>query len=716
MHRKTDRSEVQSSWLSPAVITTLFIGTVLSVTTYFISKNIERHDMAEMFRSAMKVKTISIRRELELNSQVLDDLKGLFKASTFVSRQEFKTFTTSILDRRPEIKALEWIPWVPLSRKGEFIKKAQQDGYTDFKFTRKNTTGGLTAQNNENKPFYFPVFYLEPLQGNEAAFGFDLASNPARYAALRKAWESGQKTATRKISLVQAQKKQNGILIFIPVYNDDPGDSDQRLKTLKGFVLGVYQISDIIDTAIEYVKADEITEGLHLLVTDISSSSPELLYGQDNEGMARKSRITYSETFNVADRKWEITGWPAETFIQSHEHWTPLITGTSIFLFTLLVSFSIRQRTAELQVTRSRSRAIIENVINGIITIDRYGKVERFNPAAERIFQYRDGEVIGRNVKMLMSEQDRPHHDTYLVNYLLTGNKRIIGTGREVVGKRKNGELFPMELAVSEMRVDNERKFIGIITDITERKKAEQALVDAKEKAIEANRLKSEFLNVMSHELRTPLTVMLGNLPLLTDPDDLPDPDEIKEIADDIESSGQHLLTLINDLLDISKIEAGKMQLNRERLKTPDIVEDSVSAIQAMADQKGIAIEKQIGDIELFADPVRIKQVMINILGNALKFTEQGRISIHVTREDQGVLFSIADTGCGMNEEDLAHIFEKFKQVDSSATRAAGGTGLGLAITEKLVTLHGGTITAESRINKGSTFRILIPHAERADE
>jgi signal transduction histidine kinase len=240
-------------------------------------------------------------------------------------------------------------------------------------------------------------------------------------------------------------------------------------------------------------------------------------------------------------------------------------------------------------------------------------------------------------------------------------------------------------------------------------KQAEEHLVKAKEAAEEANRLKSEFLDVMSHELRTPLTVMLGNVPLLKDIESMPQPDEFAEIALDIEDSGKHLLALINDLLDFSKIEAERMSLYREALNIAEVVDDAVSFLFKIAKNKSIPIEADVEKVEVYGDRIRIKQILYNLLGNAVKFTDTGKITVVVTSKDNLAYISVTDTGIGMKEKDLSVIFDKFRQVDGSVTRAAGGTGLGLAITKKLVEMHGGTIEVKSEYQRGSVFTFTIP-------
>lgn len=236
-----------------------------------------------------------------------------------------------------------------------------------------------------------------------------------------------------------------------------------------------------------------------------------------------------------------------------------------------------------------------------------------------------------------------------------------------------------------------------------------EGLKKAREKAEEANRIKSDFLNMMSHELRTPLTAIMGNLPLLTDEKDMPDAQEVAEIARDMEKSGMHLLSLINDLLDISKIEAGKMKLNMEAVSAASIIKDAVSTISVLAQKKGIAVETGMGDMEIQADPIRLKQILLNLLSNAVKFTDKGGIRVSVERDGDFVRFEVEDTGCGIRENDLPIVFEAFRQVDGSSTRNAQGTGLGLGITKKLVELHEGRISVASRFGEGSVFAFTLP-------
>lgn len=692
---------------SPAIVFTIVVGVMLSFTAFFVTRNLEWQDMQMRFDQLIDKQFASLKRELDLSVEVLLGVKGIFDASEFVSREEFQLFTAPKLASYPTIQALEWIPKVTAEQRAAYEASAHKDGFASFSITERHRQGQMVPAGARAE--YFPVFYMEPYKGNEAALGFDLASNTERLMTLTQSRDTGSKLATSRFILVQEQSQQFGFLIFVPIYQGKPRTLAERHKNIKGFVLGVYRIGDIFEKSINDAGFSDIQANLWLY-EKLGTEDQLLHFRQSHTGGSINTDLKYQKTFQVAGRDWTLVAHPTDEYVAFYRTWYPYDLLVIALFFTILLTAYLRQQFSELRESKEQARAIVRTVVNGILTINQHGTIEFLNPAAEKLFAYTEREVIGQNVKILMPEPYHSEHDNYLNNYVRTGQAKVIGIGREVTGKRKNGTTFPMELAVSEMHSDKGRKFVGIVTDITERKNAEQMLIEAKEKAEDANRLKSEFLNVMSHELRTPLTVMLGNLPLLTDPSDLPEADEIAEIAQDIEESGKHLLTLINDLLDLSKIEAGKMKLTMASFSVASVFEDmSIAAMKKMVENKGMGFDIQFENISITADPVRLKQILFNLLGNAVKFTDEGKITVNVTQDQGMAYFSVQDTGCGMKEEDLPYIFEVFRQVDGSSKRAASGTGLGLAITKRLVELHKGEITVTSQIGVGSRFTFSIP-------
>lgn len=398
--------------------------------------------------------------------------------------------------------------------------------------------------------------------------------------------------------------------------------------------------------------------------------------------------------------------------------------------FTQTAAIALQNATSrqKLQSSETRLRTIIQNTVDGLIVIDERGSIEVFNPAAEHLFGYHAEEVIGKNIKVLMPEPYRSQHDHYLRSYLETGIKKVIGVGREAQGLRKNGETFPMELAVSEMWVDGERKFTGIVRDITERKQAEEAIRKAhtelekayqraRELAIaaeDANKAKSAFLANMSHEIRTPMNGVLGMAELLMD---TPLDEEQSEYIRTLKNSAEGLLTLIDGLLDFSKIEAGKMSLEQIPCDLRVIAQETVRLFTPRAHSKGLTLRAVISDDtsrNVISDPVRLRQILSNFVSNAVKFTDAGEIVIHIEKRlcEGGAgryWLAVSDTGIGISEDKQNIIFESFTQADSTTTRHYGGTGLGLSICKKIAELMGGQIGVESQPGKGSTFWVEVP-------
>ncbi len=361
--------------------------------------------------------------------------------------------------------------------------------------------------------------------------------------------------------------------------------------------------------------------------------------------------------------------------------------------------------------SEAQLRAIFRTIVDAIVVIDGEGRILDFNPAAERIFGYAAEEVIGQNVRSLMPEPDSSQHDQYLKNYFQTGQPRIIGTGREVTGLHKDGGTVPLELAVSEVNYDGRRLFTGILRDITERKQAEEKLRQAKMEAETANRAKSSFLANMSHELRTPLNAIIGYSELLHEEAEERDDQPLLEDLGRIGIAARHLLSLINEVLDLSQIEAGRVQIEIAEIEIDSLLHEVGETVRPLAARNGnglkIECPADIGTIE--SDPTKLRQVLFNLLANAAKFTRDGVITVGARRGEDGMRFTVTDNGIGMTEEQLDRVFEEFAQADDDTRRNYGGTGLGLAISRKFCRILGGDLTAESSPGEGSRFTVDLP-------
>jgi PAS domain S-box-containing protein len=366
-----------------------------------------------------------------------------------------------------------------------------------------------------------------------------------------------------------------------------------------------------------------------------------------------------------------------------------------------------------------RKTAILDTALDAIVTIDEESRILEFNPAAERTFGYRREEAIGKKMhELLIPPELREQHLMGLKRYLETGVGRVIGRRIEVNAMRADGSQIPIELAITRIPVQGPAMFTAYLRDITERKRAEQeresllaSTAAAKEAPEKANKAKSQFLANMSHELRTPLNAIIGYSEMLQEEIELLNLTSFSSDLQRIHGAGKHLLTLINDVLDLSKIEAGKMELFVETFDITAMLEDVVNTIRPLAEKNSNRLELRhaanLGSMR--ADLTKVRQSLFNLLSNACKFTENGEITLDVSRDADCIRFRVSDTGIGVPREKLGSLFEPFSQVDKSTSRKYGGTGLGLSITDRFCRMMGGNIHAESEPGRGSTFEITLP-------
>ena len=358
----------------------------------------------------------------------------------------------------------------------------------------------------------------------------------------------------------------------------------------------------------------------------------------------------------------------------------------------------LEEELAESERAEALTRSILDTAVDGILTIDEKGVVQTVNAAVERLFGYPAEEVVGQNVSLLMPEPDRSAHDGYLRRYHETGERRVIGRGREVEGLRRDGTRFPLYLSVGEMRVGDERRFTGIVQDITERH--------------EVDRLKKQFVSTVSHELRTPLTSLRGSLGLLSEGALGELPEAATEILDIAERNATRLARLIDDILDLERMETGQMVLDRRPTPAQGVLEGARETVGALAARHRVAVELPDTDGIVWGDRDRLAQVVVNLLSNAIKFSpEGGRVEVETRTDGADLRVTVSDEGRGVPPGFRQEIFEPFRQVEGSDARQKGGTGLGLAICRSIVEQHGGAIGVEGRQGPGTTFWFTVPLA-----
>ena len=399
-----------------------------------------------------------------------------------------------------------------------------------------------------------------------------------------------------------------------------------------------------------------------------------------------------------------------------------MIAGNELRLRTLAEQEASARAEA---IAERRFRELIENAPDAILQVDAAGAIVIANRTAETMFGYSREELMGNGVDLLVPEANRARHAGHRKAFASAGMTRPMGQGLDLFARRKDGTQFPVEISLSAAKTDSGVNVTAVIRDVTERKQAEQrvralqesymAELEVRQREAERlNRLKSEFMASISHELRTPLHTIIGFAELLGEEAEGPLSEKQRRFLHHIQGDSEHLLGLINDVLDLSRIEAGGLNLHTESLSLRTIVSEAVNSIRPYADSRSVAVRER-GDFDIYvsADPMRLRQILYNLLSNGAKFTEEGgEVWVDAVVEGTAVRITVADTGLGIPPEECIRIFDKFYQVGFTPVGVREGTGLGLAICKQLVEMQGGKIWVESEPKKGSRFHFTLPRGD----
>jgi PAS domain S-box-containing protein len=407
-------------------------------------------------------------------------------------------------------------------------------------------------------------------------------------------------------------------------------------------------------------------------------------------------------------------GQPAISILVVSVLWVVVLTVHAVVTDRKRTEDAVRALNERLMSSQARLQAIVDTSLNAIVSMDANGRVTDWNPQAAATFGWSRDEIVGKAVAdTIIPEQYRKAHLAGLADYLATGDGPVLGRVLELTALHRTGREFPVELAISRASATGESAiFVAFLRDITTRKQAEGAINELNAELRVANRHKSEFLANMSHELRTPLNAILGFSELLLDDTKGKFDSAVRQkFLTQVNTSGRHLLGLINDILDLAKVEAGQVVLQYEAVTISDVVGQVTATIEQIASKKQVVVEAHAeagGEVQ--ADAGKLRQMLLNLVSNAVKFMpEGGTVTIAALRHDETVEISVADNGIGISESDLGRLFKEFQQLDTGTGRLHEGTGLGLALTKRLAELHGGDVHVTSEPGKGSTFTIELP-------
>jgi len=661
--------------------------------------------------------TEAIRKRLRDHEQILLGGAGLFDAVENVSREQWRTYVERLLlpDRYPGIQGVGFSQAIPQAERDAHVARMRAQGYPDYDIHPPG-----------QRELYTSIVYLEPfLRRNLAAFGYDMYSEPTRRRAMQRAAQLGETSITGKVTLLQEThgKVQAGVLLYVPVYRPSAPltTPEQRMQALRGFVYSPYRVEDLMRGIL---RAADLPLALHIYASP--GEEPEhLLYASSEAPEPGSARFSQLQQLELYGQTWTLRMDSRPEFDERFHSNEALVfglgLGLSLLVFFLTSSLAlrhsraqalanemtrhIRQSKHDLRLSEERLSLALKGSNDGLWDLDLEAGSMFASPRAWEMLGYRPNELTC-DLKLwerLTVAEDLAQQKARLAQTMLSNVDHFT---TELRLQHKHGHVVPVLLRGHIQRDPQgmAQRISGTLMDLTERKRVEQ--------------MKNDFVSTVSHELRTPLTSISGALGLIVGGALGSAPPTMQQMLEIAYRNSLRLGHLINDLLDMEKIAAGKMSFELREHSLGDLLEESLASNQALCEQHGVRCTlEHPTDVLVWVDGLRLQQVLGNFLSNAVKFTpEGGEIRLHSSLRGTKVRISVTDQGPGIPEAFRSRVFEKFAQADASDSRQKSGTGLGLAITKELIERMGGTVGFDCVPGQGTTFwcelPIQIPPAE----
>lgn len=713
-----------------AVLTTALALAITQVARW------DEDRVASAFNRDANNATATMAAQLQEPLHALEAMHGIFIASEDVTRAEMQRATSAWL-LGGNLQAIGWYERVPRGDVAAFEARVRtQDGLPQYRvFDRADAQTSAASPGGD----LIVMRFIEPHEGNVAALGLNALSVPEVRAAIEAATSTGRPAATAGFRLTQMPGDSTGVVLYQAVYRGEPTTAQQRREALIGLVFTTLRPDTLLAA---WRPQFPSYLGMCIVDTDPLASRRRLAGPPDCETAA--PGLLQVRPLPFAGRQWDLRVFARRADI-------PEARITNAWLFSLVgllgaamlgallltvagrtrrIEAAVRERTAALEAevheresaqaalrdSEQRFRNILNTVPIGVIYTDLDGSVRQTNPRFCELTGYSDEELL------LMTSPQYTHpddaaQDAELSGRLVRGDIPMYRCEKRYV--TKGGSTLWVQETVTLLRDERgqARRIVGVVEDISEHLRLHEA-EKARDLAEAANRAKSDFLSRMSHELRTPLNAMLGFAQLLEIDRRHPlSPDQRPWVAQ-IQQAGWHLLEMINDVLDLSRIESGNIKLKLEPVSLPDVLAASIAMVATEAQRRAIRITTDLaeGTGVVIGDATRVKQVLTNLLTNAVKYnTDAGRIHVAARVRDAGAVeLAVTDTGLGMTPQQLAELFQPFNRLGRERS-AQEGTGIGLVISQRLAELMGGSLRARSIAGEGSSFVLSLPRAVDSD-
>ena len=703
------------------IITPLISVFSIVIILFINASNWEHNKLQQELESTARSTIIQLENKIYNYIEEISAMSNFYLAYDQVDRSNFKYLIGNLLKSSPEIYSLQWAPKMDINSLNKFIEQAKKDG---INYQIKQYSGSRNLLENQGSTVFFPIYYSEICEIKYDDLGYDIYSDPEFVEYIDRAINSELLQISNVANLLNKPQSDKVIRFFEPVFDHNSYYNflKNRKSAIKGIIVGTFRIDDLLSNFIESLKE----KGIEIEVTDNSNNkSKDIIYTSiDDKSFYSLSTIDF---IGFESKIWNVLFKQKTEYLIAHKEWHLwylllaglLFTAISAILTMVITGYSenieklVNQKTKDLKESETRFQLAVEGVRDGIWDwINVEGNRVYWSPQFYKLLGYENEEIESSYDKFMsiINTDDAQTLKQALVEHF--NNNKPFDVECRLMHKTGNYRWFQARGLLTINPDTGIKRMTCSITDISDRKNAEIKLQTAKEEAESATKMKSEFLATMSHEIRTPMNGIIGITELLLDTKLTK---QQQNYLNNLLTSAENLLDILNDILDFSKIEAGQMELEKLPFNLKKAVQEVVDLLSPKAAQKGLKLlvtfEKDVHEY-LIGDAMRIRQILHNLVGNAIKFTQNGGVTITVSNQPLYktptgkvmILISVKDTGIGMTKDQMKIIFNKFVQADSSTTRKFGGTGLGLAICQKLVTLLGGEISVESEVNIGTTF------------